>query len=257
MSRACFMVGPGLALLLAACVGTTGGEAVTFRASAAGVTSATDFTNGLGYHVVLSRARVYIGAIYLNQSVPTSGGQETSCVLPGTYVAEVFGPLTVDALSTKSQQFRGEGEGIALDARAAEIWLSSGDVNAIDDPTVILDAAGVADKDGTEFPFEASFTIGKNRLVSSSNPALPGANPICKQRIVSPIPVDLMLRGGGRLLLRVDARAFFTSVDFSTVTQASSEPKLFRFNDSAVTPADITARATGMGRKARPVPKAL
>jgi hypothetical protein len=239
MTRARSAVGAAFGLLLTACVGTTGGENVSFRASATGVNEATDFTNSLGYHVVLSRARLHVGAVYLNQSVPTSGGQETSCVLPGIYVAEVFGPLTVDALSTKLQEFRGEGEGIALNARAAELWLSGGDINAIDDATVILDAAGVADKDGSEYPFEASLTIGKNRLVPSSNPALPGANPICKQRIVSPIPVDLTPRDGGRLLLRVDARAFFTSVDFATLTAASSDPPLFRFDDSAATSADI------------------
>lgn len=239
MTRPGSAVGAAFALLLTACAGTTGGETVSFRASATGVDNATDFTNGLGYHVVLSRTRLHVGAVYLNESVPTSGGQATSCLLPGIYVAEVFGPLTVDALSTKSQEFRGEGEGIAQDARAAELWLSGGDINAIDDPTVILDAAGVADKDGIEYPFEASLTIGKNRVIPSSDPALPGANPICKQRIVSPIPVDLTLRGGGRLSLGVDARAFFSSVDFSTLTPASSDPKLFRFNDSAVTSADI------------------
>jgi hypothetical protein len=233
------MLGASVALLLAACAGTTGGENVSFRASAMGVEGATDFENSLGYHVALSRARLLVGAVYLNQSVPTSGGQATSCVLPGIYVAEVFGPLTVDLLSAKLQRFRDEGEGIAQNARAAEIWLSGGDVNAVDDPTVVLDAAGVADKDGIEYPFEASLAIGRDRLVASSDPALPGAHPICKQRIVSPIPVDLTPRDGGLLELRVDARAFFTSVDFSTLTEASSDPRLFRFTDAAVTPADI------------------
>jgi len=39
--------------------------------------------------------------------------------------------------------------------------------------------------------FEGVVTIGSNRRVPSSDPATPGANPLCKSRIVTPIPIDL------------------------------------------------------------------
>jgi hypothetical protein len=226
-----------------ACAGTTGGEHTSFVAEASGPSSAADgslaFTNGLGYQVTLSRARVHVGAIYLNQSVPSSGSQETSCILPGIYVAQVFGPLDVDALSTERQRFPFQGDGTGIAASAAELWLTGEDVNAIDDSTVILDAAGVADKDGVEYPFEASLTIGRNRLIASSDPAFPGANPICKQRIVTPIAVDLTPTNHGTLRLTVDPSRWFSQVDFSTVAKLSEDPPLYRFADSAAGAADI------------------
>ena len=48
--------------------------------------------------------------------------------------------------------------------------------------------------------------------------ALPGSNPICKQRIVTPIAVDLTPTDGGVLTLRIDPRGMFPTVDFSTLT---------------------------------------
>jgi hypothetical protein len=232
-----------IASALCACSGTTGGEHTLFAAEASGPSSAVDgslaFTNGLGYEVTLTRARLHVGAIYLNQSVPSSGSQETGCILPGIYVAQVIGPLDVDALSAELQTFPYEGDGTGIAARAAELWLTGGDVNTVDDSTVILDAAGVANKDGAEYPFEASLTIGRNRLIASSDPAFPGANPICKQRIVTPITVDLTSTNHGALRLTIDPSRWFTQVDFSMVAKVSDHPLLYRFADSAAGSADI------------------
>jgi len=226
------------------CVGTTGGEHVSFRAAAAGPEDAAngtlEFDNGRGFHVLLTRARLHIGALYLNQSVPSSGSQATSCILPGIYVGEVLGALDVDALSPKPQAFPSRGDGTSFEAKAGELWLTGGDVDRIEDTTVILDAAGTADQNGAEYPFEARLTIGANRIIPSTNPAYPGANPICKQRIVSPIALDLTLREGGELLIRVDPRAWFAGVDFSTLQRVQDDPPLYRFVDSATTPADIS-----------------
>ena len=57
-------------------------------------------------------------------------------------------------------------------------------------------------------------TIGENRQQPVQNPALPGSNPICEQRIVTPIAVDFTPTDGGVLTLRVDPRGMFNAVDF-------------------------------------------
>jgi hypothetical protein len=48
---------------------------------------------------------------------------------------------------------------------------------------------------------------------------LPGQYPICKQRIVSPVPVELQPAPGRSLMLRIDPRAMFGNVDFATLTE--------------------------------------
>ena len=234
---------------LSACSGTTGGKHVTFSAVAVGVKATSghtlSFDNAFGYHVTLTRARLYVGAIYLNQSVPSSGAQETACVLPGIYVAEVFGPLEVDALSAAQQSFPFEGEGNALAAKAAELWLSGADaqvhkdINDVSNAPLILDAAGTAQKAGVSFPFEAKLTIGANRVIAASDPAYPGANPICKQRIVTPIPVEITASDAGKLVLHVDPRRWFEAVDFSLLPQVSTTPVLYAFSDAPTQAADI------------------
>ena len=233
-----------IAALLAGCAGTTGGEHVHFHAAAAGVQDGADggveFDNGPGYHVTLTRARLHIGAVYLNQSVPSSGSQATACILPGIYVGEVLGSLDVDVLSSTPQPFPVEGDGTTYTAKAGELWLTGGDINRIEDTTVILDVAGTADRDGMQYPFEAKVTIGENRLIPSTNPAFPGQNPICKQRIVSPIPVDFTLHDGGRLLIRIDPSVWFAGVDFSALEQVREDPPLYRFADTSSGPAEIS-----------------
>src|SRR5262249_11212705 len=154
--------------------------------------------------ITLTRAELHIGAVYLNQSVPVSGAASEACSLPGIYVAEVFGPVDVDLLSSTPTEFPFSGEETETPAKTAEGWLTGGDVNADQDPTVILDVAGSALQGGQTFPFIASVTIGANRKPVVVNPALPGANPICHQRIVSPIAVNLTPTNHGTLVLQVD-----------------------------------------------------
>jgi hypothetical protein len=236
--------------LASACSGTTGGQHVAFSAVAVGVApnagKTLEFDNRVGYHVTLTHARLHLGAIYLNQSVPSSGAQETACVLPGIYVGEVFGPLEVDALCAQQQAFPYDGEGIRVAAKAAELWLAGGDaqhpvdINDVTAAPVILDAAGTAEKNGTSFPFEAQLTIGQNRAVASSDPAYPGANPICKQRIVTPVAVDLTPQDGGKLVLHVEPRKWFAGVDFSLLPQTSKSPLLYRFADAPTEAADVS-----------------
>jgi hypothetical protein len=223
----------------AACVGTTGSGTVRFDAAAAGPADATGgpltFTSGRGYDVTLTRAVVHVGAVYLDQTMPASGSQETACTLPGTYVAEVTSGRDVDVLSPTPQPFPDPGDGTRTAARAAQVWLTGGAVDEVDDPTVILSIAGVAARDGATYPFEGKVTIERNRLPASTDPSLPGAHPICKERIVSPIPVALAPRAAGGLLVRVDPRGFFTNVEFRELEKVSDDPALFRFSDDAAT----------------------
>jgi hypothetical protein len=222
-----------MVMLCSGCVETTGGDMVTFHALAAGPANATfplQFETG-GFSVTLRRARLHVGAVYLNESAPISVSQETSCLLPGLYVAQVTSSVDVDLLSSEPVAFPELGRGNSHTAVSGEVWLSGGDVNASDDNTVILDVAGTATKDGVDRPFDGALTIGSNRAIAVKDPALPGSNPICKQRIVSPIPTDVTLSSGGTLTLRIDPRGMFSNVDFSQLEGVQTSPPLFRFAD--------------------------
>lgn len=228
-----------LAAPLTACVGTTGSDLVTFEAAAAGPEDAVAgqpfvFTSGRGYEVTLTRAKLHVGAVYLNRARPVSGAQATSCVLPGIYVAEVTEGLDVDTLSPAPQPFPMKGEGTADHAIVGEVWLTNGDVNALEDQGVILDVAGTATRGGDTFPFEGKLTIGANRVPPVADPSLPSAHPICKERIVSPIDVSLTPKNGGSLLLRIDPRGWFTDVDFAKLASDSNAPPLYAFDDETV-----------------------
>jgi len=232
-----------LAITLCACNSSTGGALVTFHAAAAGPADAVAgqplvFATALGYQVTLTRARLHIGGIYLNRSVPLSGAQATNCILPGIYSGEVTSPLDVDVLSPDPQPFPADGEGTANESRTAEVWLFGTDVNATDDSTVLADVAGVAVQGTTSIPFTGRFTIGANRNVVVADPSLPGVSPLCKQRIVTPIAIDITLAQGGTLVVRVDPRAWFASVDFAQLPVDPSSPSR-SFLDQTVGQPDI------------------
>ena len=237
-----------LSLTLAlSCVGTTGGDLVTFSAYASGPRDADpsrpfEFDTGRGWHVTLTRASLHVGAVYLNRSTPSSGAQATSCVLPGIYVAQVTSGFDVDALSPKPQRFPTVAEGTSDRASSGEVWLTGGDVNALDDPTPILDVAGTASRDGKTLSFDGLLTIGKNRALPPLDKTQPGSNPICKQRIASPIPSDVTPRAGGALFVEIDPRGWFTNVDFAALPVASDDPTLHRFTDSSDSSVDAPSR---------------
>jgi len=209
-----------LGLALGAC-GSTGGALVAFHAAAAGPVDATAgqplvFTNAQGYQVTLTRARLHVGAVYLNRSVPLTGAQAQSCILSGIYSGEVTSPLDVDVLSPVPQPFTAAGEGTADLSQTGEVWLFGTDPFATDDATVIADFAGTAAQGATSIQFTGQITIGQNRAIPVANPALPGANPLCKQRIVTQLlPSPFRLAQGGTLLVRVDPRNWFSNVDFA------------------------------------------
>jgi hypothetical protein len=218
-----------LLMLAPACVGTTGGDVIDFPAAAAGPADAMagqplDFTTDRGWHVVLTKAVLHIGALYLNQSKPVSGAQATSCVLPGTYVAQVTTGLDVDLLSPAPQRFPTLGHGTTLDALVAQVWLAGGgddhDLDNLSDTTPILIIEGTANRSGDVRPFSGRITIASNRQAQGGTVA--GSNTICKQRIVSPIPTRVAIAHTGGLLLRVDPRQLFVNVDFGQLGKFSS-----------------------------------
>jgi hypothetical protein len=223
--------------LAGACIGTTGSEVVAFDAYAAGPEDARGagytFTTGRGYVVTLDRMKLRIGGVYLNRSLPISGGQERACFLTGVYVGQVPSELLVDVLDGRPQRFPVRGSGTRDLARAGEVWLTGRRVDAEDDPSVILDVAGTARLGTSVYPFDGRLTIGKNRRTAQNDPVRPGADPLCSQRIVSPIPVDLTPEDGGSLLVRVDPRGVFANVEFSELAPVSVTPPAYQFADVA------------------------
>lgn len=226
-----------LAAPASACIGTTGSELVTFRAYAAGPRDARvglRFVNGRGWTITLDRARLRIGAVYLNRSVPVSGGQERECFLPGVYVAEVLRGLDVDVLDPTPQPFPDPGSGTKDRAITGEVWLTGGRVDALDDRTVIADVAGTASRGAESMRFEGTITIGRNRAAPNVDPARPGSNPLCAERIVTPIPVDITPQSEGALLVRADPRAWFANVELGELEPVSPESDLRVFPDESV-----------------------
>ncbi|MEW6435337.1 MAG: hypothetical protein AB1730_27905 [Myxococcota bacterium] len=234
---------PFLAALAAlGCIQTTGGRIVAFEARASGDSSVVTggplaFTTPAGFDVTLTRAQLFVGALYFSQQNPQNYTLETSCVQPGVYTGEVRGAVRVDALSASPVPFPVAGNGTTAPTRAAELWLTGGDVEADVDKTVVLEVAGTATRGADSYPFEGRVTISQNRVVPPRNPALPGSNPLCQQRIIAPIPFDAELAEGATVSLYVDPRAWFASVDFSTLTKVSDAPPSYRFEDSSTSSA--------------------
>lgn len=83
--------------------------------------------------------------------------------------------------------------------------------------------------------FEGTITIGKNRVAGQTDPARPGANPLCAERIVTPIPVATITpTDGGSLVVRVDPRAWFANVELADLEPVSSGTDLRRFPDESI-----------------------
>ncbi|WP_394826798.1 hypothetical protein [Pendulispora albinea] len=218
-----------------ACIGTTGGGLVSFPAYASGpkdVDPTQSFRVSSGFDVRLNVATMHLGALYVNTAPPSTGSQSTSCVNPGQYVAQANGAVDVNLLTDTPQRFSVDGNGTADVARSAELWLSGRDINSVSDSPIIVTLAGTASRGGNAYPFRATVTIGANRLKPVSNTALPGLNPICRQRIVSGVPVNVRIFEGGALYLRIDPRGWFNNVDFSKLDPDPRDPSGWVIPDS-------------------------
>jgi hypothetical protein len=219
---------PSLLLALSACNETTGQPVISFTGQAggiAGVAPSVPFLTGSGYAVTLTTAHFHMGAVYLNQYNPESGAGSTPCVLDGIYVAEVFGPLDLDLLSSEMVAFPQPGTGTEALAHTAQIFLLEGDINDPGSSEPVLELAGTAQKGITQWPFTATVTIGANRLPQVTDVSAPGANPICAERIVTPIiPVGgaITPTNGGQLSVHIDVRHMLDGVDFVYLTDGIS-----------------------------------
>jgi hypothetical protein len=219
-----------LSLLLASCValscsGTTGYELVTFYAAARGPSGATkgkpySFATG-GHQVTLTKAVLHVGALYLVESCPTSGAGAEPCTLPATYVGEVRGGGDVDMLDPSLQELHVTGNGTTIPACTGQVWLMHGDVNAASDPLPILTLQGTIDGAQT---FSASIPIDESDQPAPTSSALPGENPICQLRIVTPIPVSITLAQGGTLVLALDPKALFVNANLDELTSPPGCP---------------------------------
>jgi hypothetical protein len=217
------------------CAAQTGGQTVDFSVAAAGPADAVvgqplAFATGAGWDVVLTQAKLHIGAVYLDESRPISGGQATGCYLTGTYVAQETSALDVDLLNPELQLFPAKAHGITdPPPLVGQVWLTGGDINTSVDSTPILVVAGTATAvtGGPRFPFTGTVTISSNHQAASSGAA--GGDPICKGRIVTPIDAVFIQTTGG-LLLRIDPRRYFAGVDFSQLP-ASASAGSYAFSD--------------------------
>ncbi len=232
------------------CVGQTGGSAVDFPVMAAGPATAIageplTCTSDGPWTIALGQAAMHIGAVYLNQSQPVSGGQATDCYLPGTYVGQELSGLDVDLLSPVLAPFPTLAHGITEPpALVGQVWLTHGDVNTIPDPEPVLRVAGTATRVGAAVPFTAEISIGSNRQGPAPNGAVAGGDPICKERIVTPIPAPITIAPAGALILRVDPCRLFTNVDFDQLPPGPT-PGTFAFSDDPTAP-DYTQPSTNL-----------
>lgn len=218
MTRA---IGALAAAVLAGC-GSTGGNLVSFEVVAQGAAPKAGakpgvYDTSLGWHVELASATLYIGAVYLNQTRPNSGIQGTDCILPGVYTGQELQGRSVDVLSAAPQPFPAPGTGTDDEALTGEVWLTHGDVNAATDGRPIASITGTATQGAQVLPFSATIQIDSANRGIPSPPALPSQHPICKQRIVSPIFIDLRPHDGGTLAITVDPSGWFDTVDFAKV----------------------------------------
>lgn len=197
--------------------GTTSGNLISYDVVARGTSGGGVHDTALGWHVELSKAMLYLGAVYLNQTRPNSGIQGTDCILPSVYIGEELQGRQVDVLSSAPQPFPAPGTGTDDEALTGEVWLTGGDVNAGTDRTVIADLAGTAIRAAQVVAFSATITISSANRGIPSPPALPSLHPICKQRIVSPIRIDLRPHDGGTLVIAIDPSTWFDTVDFAAV----------------------------------------
>jgi hypothetical protein len=222
-----------LLFVVLACNGTTGGQLITFSAFAQGAPGASssfttyDDKGNPAYSVRLTRASMYLGALYFDESPPSTGFDSPVCITPDIYAAQVPGGLEVNLLSDSPQPFTTPGNGSAATALSWDIWLTNGDLNATANLGVhIVDLQGVATRltDGKLFSFAAIVTINGvaegpgARLVQSSTPGLPGQYPICKERVLAlDLPNGLGFYQGGMLTVKVDPRQWLvtSNIDFA------------------------------------------
>jgi hypothetical protein len=250
MRKLAFLVAAlACAVAAASCNGTTGDNLLTFSAFAQGAAGAGDSFVVNGFTIKLTSAKMRLGALYFDESPPSTGFDTPVCIAPGVYAAQVPGPVEVDLLSNQPQEFAVYGNGTADTAVSWQIWLTDGNVNQANFAHMV-DLQGTATRDGQTYSFGAIVTINDNRLPQTSNAAQPGANPICKFRIIQIGGVNIEFFQGGVLTVTVDPRAWFNeNIDFSTLPPVTSDTCLDADQLVPITTADyaMTPEAPASG----------
>ena len=230
-ARGCFGVTFTLALVLEACSGTTGGEVIAFRAAASGprdASRAARLDERSRVDVTLTAATLHVGAIYLNQTVKVSGAQETGCILPGTYVAQVTTGRDVDLLSPEPQPFPAPGEGddapgprrSSLAHRGAH---RSRRRSHADSPRRGGRRGG---RRGAPVLGHGDHRIQPRR--DGRRAVQAGASLICNSGSCLPSVRRSRSTRAGALLLRVDPRLLFTNVDFGGAASGRGRLRVLR-----------------------------
>ncbi len=226
----------GAVIAAPACNGTTGDELISFTPYAAGaavpgepsVAAASQPFRSNGYEIQLTSASMYIGAVYFDESPPSTSFDAPVCNTSDVFAAQVPGGVLVNLLSTDPQEFSVYGSGSADVAESWDIWLTSGDINQPNvTPTATLTGTATLLSDRSKvYSFGAIVGINPGqsgpgaRGVPVSNPALPGADPICKSRILQLGGLDLSFYQGGTLRVTVDPRGWFAAtsgIDFANL----------------------------------------
>ena len=222
------------ALVVASCSERTGGERFEFLASAGGqAQAAQSFVNQRGWSITLSRAELSVGPVYLNAVAPlrSDGVAFWSRLVPpasaagedhlqsGRVLGEVLGRVTFDALSPVLVPFNVPGSATSEQVRTADVWLyppPGFGPEATKNIPASLRVAGVALRGAERVAFRGELTIDDTWLPE----ALPGSRAsrtVLSLRQVRGLPSTFLLRAGGRLELRVDARALFRGADFAAL----------------------------------------
>ena len=209
------------------------GQPLAFTTGAAGTSSST-------------QATLHIGAVYLDESRPVSGGQATGCYLTGTYVAQETSGLDVDLLNPGLQLFPAKAHGITEPpALIGQVWLTGGDINASTDPTPILVVAGTATQTGATGGPLPLHRNGHHQLepqASSSGAA--GGDPICKARIVTPI--DAVPIQTTRRAAPAHRSARTTSLASTSVSCRRRRPRRYAFSDDPISGRLLSRRGTAL-----------
>jgi hypothetical protein len=250
-----------LSLLVALCAalvacgfGTTGDALVTFTPYAAGAAGADQPFSVGDYTVQFTSASMYIGAVYFDESPPSTGFDAPACTASDIFAAQVPGGVTVNLLSTEPQEFSVYGSGSADVALSWDLWLWEGGTNTApyNDvnvgistiPTAVLTGTAALTSDPTNvYSFGAiveinpgeSADMAGSRGTPISNPSLPGQNPICKDRILQIGGIDLAFYQGGTLNITIDPRAWFFAsgaIDFSQLQPWNTLPCTLSGDDS-------------------------
>lgn len=239
MRLAALVLAGSLALGAGACNGSTGNQLIEFTAYARGASGAASSFDAGSYTVKLTKARMLIGAVYVDQSPLGNQAGGPACIVPDLFAAQVPGPVEVNLLDDQPQEFTVYGQGTLDRGASWQIWLTDGDINEANHSHVV-DLQGTATRkaDGYEVPFAAIVTINDNRLTTTVNPATPGANPICKKRIVLLGGLDTTFADGGKLTVTVDPRPWFQlGFDFASLPAVTDDNCLLGDTSVPVDPA--------------------